>query len=222
MVSPLLRGAVFRRYWLGQTISMFGDQISLFAVPVTAVVLLHAHATQMGLLTAAGLVPSLLLSLYAGAFADRRSNRRLIMIVSDIARALLMGSIPVAYALGTLHMPQLYVVAFVVGTFDVFFNVCAASMFNVVTDSKYYVEGQSLLNGSRAASDVFGQSSAGLLIAGLTAAGAIVFDAASFLLSAFFLGRIHPQEPRLDPTDTGHVSAGLRFIRNSAVMRTAL
>ena len=71
MISPLLRGTVFRRFWLGQTISLFGDQISLFAVPVTAVVLLHAHASQMGLLTAAGLLPSLLFSLSAGPSRGR-------------------------------------------------------------------------------------------------------------------------------------------------------
>jgi MFS family permease len=202
---------------------MFGDQISLFAVPITAVVLLHAHAAQMGWLTAAGLLPSLLFSLPAGAFADRSGHRRLIMIVSDIARALLMASIPIAYALGGLGMAQLYAVAFVVGVFDVSFNVCAATMFiSVVDDKERYVEGQSLLNGSRAASDVFGQSSAGLLIAAVSAAGAIVVDAVTFVVSAFFLGQIEPEEPPAAAAEDGHVSAGLRFIRGSAVMRSAL
>src|SRR5205823_5462351 len=107
--------------------------------------------------------PSLLFSLSAGAFADRRGNRRLIMIVSDIASAALMLSIPIAYALGELTIAQLYVVAFIVGTFEVFFTVCSATMFISVTDRDKYVEGQSLLNGSRATSDVLGQSGAGLL-----------------------------------------------------------
>ena len=222
-IPPLLRERFFRRYWLGQSISMVGDQISLFAVPITAVLLLHAHASQMGLLTAAGLLPSLLFSLPAGAFADRSGRRRLIMLTSDVARALLMASIPLAYALGGLAMAQLYLVAFVVGVFDVLFTVCAATMFiSVVRDPEHYVEGQSLLNGSRAASDVAGQSSAGLLTAALSAAGAILLDAASFLVSAFFLARIRPEEPPAADACEAQVSAGLRFIRRSAVMRTAL
>ena len=64
LVPPLLRGnLVFRRFWLGQTISLFGDQITMIAVPLTAVLVLHANASQMGYLIAAELVPNLLFAL---------------------------------------------------------------------------------------------------------------------------------------------------------------
>ena len=70
-MPPLLREQEFRRFWIGQTISMFGDQITWLALPVVAVLVLGAEAAQMGLLTAVGLLPHLLFSLPAGVWLDR-------------------------------------------------------------------------------------------------------------------------------------------------------
>ena len=78
---------------------------------------LHAHASQMGLLTAAGLVPSLVLSLHAGTWVDRWGRRRLVMLISDVARALLLLTIPAAYFAHTLTLAHLYVVALAIGIF---------------------------------------------------------------------------------------------------------
>lgn len=80
MIPPLLRQVTFRRFWTGQVVSLFGDQVSLFAVSLTAVLVLHAGPEQMGLLTAAGLLPSLLFSLLAGSLVDRRGQRRRTML----------------------------------------------------------------------------------------------------------------------------------------------
>ena len=222
MIPPLLRETTFRRFWLGQTVSLLGDQISLFAIPITAVLLLHANAAQMGLLTAAGLVPSLLFSLAAGSAIDRRGHRRRIMIAADAGRALLMATIPVSYALGGLGLPQLYAVTFAVGTLDVLFYVAYSTLFVSVVSSDRYVDGQALLNGSRAMSFIAGQSGAGLLVAAFTAPGAIAVDAATFLLSAFALARIRPKEPPTAEPGRGHTIAGVRYIRHSPIMRAAL
>src|SRR6266511_3884446 len=117
MVPALLRERRdFRRYWTGHTISLFGDAITLIALPLVAVLVLDAGAAQMGYLAAAGLVPSLLFSVHAGAWVDRRARRRRIMIVADLGRAGLLATVPLAYALGALTLGQLYVVAFLVGT----------------------------------------------------------------------------------------------------------
>jgi MFS family permease len=102
----LLRETTFRRFWIGQTVSLVGDQVSLFAIPMTAVLVLSANATQMGLLTAAGLLPSLLFSLAAGAAIDRHGRRRRVMLAADLGRALLMVTIPLSYLLGRLGLPQ--------------------------------------------------------------------------------------------------------------------
>ena len=97
-IPPLLReNIVFRRFWFAQTISLFGDQISLIAIPLAAVLVLDANASQMGYLVAAELTPNLLFALHAGAWVERRGRRRQTMIVTDLARAGLFATIPLAY-----------------------------------------------------------------------------------------------------------------------------
>jgi MFS family permease len=222
VIPPLLRQRTFRVFWTGQTISRFGDQISLFAIPITAVLILHADAAQMGLLTAAGLLPSLLFSLPLGAWIDGHGNRRRTMLISDIVRGLLMASIPAAYAMGSLGLPQLYLVAFAVGCFDVAFAVSYSTLFVSTVPADSYVEGQALLAGSRAVSGVTGQGIAGVLIALISAPATILVDAVTFFASCLALCRIHPEEPPTEEAESGHLAAGARFIRNSRIVRSAL
>jgi len=218
----LLRDMAFRRFWIGQTVSLVGDQVSLFAVPLTAVLVLSANATQMGLLTAAGLLPSLLLSLAAGSAIDRRGHRRRVMLAADVGRAVLMVTIPVSYLLGRLGLPQMFAVTFAVGTLDVLFFVAYTALFVSVVPRDRYVEGESLLNGSRAMSMIVGQSGAGLLVAAFSAPGAIVLDALTFLVSALTLARIRPVEPPVAEPGEGQLIAGARFIAASPIVRSAL
>ena len=90
----LLRGADFRNLWLGESVSLFGDQVTLIALPLAAVLVLDADAAEMGYLTAAALIPHLLFSLPAGAWLERVERRRWLMIASDVARAGFLASIP--------------------------------------------------------------------------------------------------------------------------------
>ncbi len=100
MLPPLLReNANFRRYFIGQAVSLVGDQITLIALPLTAVLALHASAAQMGALTTIALVPNLIFSLHAGSWVDRRAGRRQVMLVTDVLRGLLVATVPIAYAL---------------------------------------------------------------------------------------------------------------------------
>ena len=104
LVPPLLRDQVFRRYWGASTVSMFGDQVSSVAVPLTAVLVLHAQAYEMGVLTALEWLPSLLFGLHAGAWVDRRGKRRNAMILADLGRAAAFATIPLCYALHVLTL----------------------------------------------------------------------------------------------------------------------
>ena len=221
MVPALLRERVFRRYWSASTVSMFGDQISGIALPLAAVLVLHAGAAQMGYLTALEWLPSLLLGLHAGAWVDRRGRRRRTMIAADLGRAALFASIPACYALHVLTLPQLYAVTFGAGALSVMFNVSDATLFVSIVAPEQYVDGQSLIYGSRALSFVGGPSVGGVLVQALSAPFAVAADALSFLGSAFFLGRIRQAEP---PTDDGRgsVTAGARFIAGSALVRASL
>lgn len=217
-VPPLLRERVFRRYWSAQSISMLGDQVSGIALPLTGVLTLHAGPGQMGVLTALVWAPNLVLALHAGALADRFGRRRRIMIASDIGRALLLGSVPLAAAFGALGMPQLYLVAFAAGTLSVFFQVSDSTLFVCVVDREHYLDANSLVHGSRAVSFMAGPSLGGILTQAVTAPFALLVDAVSFVGSAGFLSTIAPAEPEAQRAAPGHVTAGVRYIRRTPTL----
>ncbi len=223
LIPALLRESLeFRRFFLGQAISLVGDQVTLIALPLAAVLALDANAAEMGYLFAANLVPSLLFSLHAGAWVDRRGHRRRTMLVADLGRAGLLASVPIAYAAGALTFEQLYVVAFLMGTLSVFFFVSYTALFVSLVPRERYVEGQALLNGSRALSFVGGPALGGLLVQLLSAPAALVADAVSFLASALSLGSISPAEPPTETAQRGHLVAGMRYIFGSAIVRASL
>ena len=222
VVPPLLRELAFRRFWLGQTISLFGDQITFIALPLIGVLALDAGAAEMGYLTAAAVAPNLFFSLHAGAFVDRHGRRRETMIVSDLGRAALLATIPLAYWLDALTLAHLYVVAFLAGTLTVFFFVSYNTLFVSLVPRERFLEGNSLLNGSRAFSYVAGPSVGGALVQVLSAPVTLLVDAASFLGSALFLGSIAPSEPPTEEATSGHVAAGLRFIRETPILLAKL
>jgi MFS family permease len=221
-VPPLLRDRPFRRYWSAQTISMFGDQVSSIAMPLAAVLILHAGAADMGYLSALEWLPSLLFALPAGAWVDRRGHRRATMIAADLGRFAVLASIPACYALGVLSLGQLFAVAFCAGTLSILFSVSDATLFVSLVPESQYVEGNSLVYASRALSFVGGPSLGGVLVQLLSAPLAIAADAASFLGSALFLRRIRPAEPPVEPAARGAATAGVRFIRGSGVVRASL
>jgi len=222
-VPALLRENVpFRRFFAGQFVSLVGDQISLIALPLVGVLVLHAGPAQMGYLATAALIPNLLFSLHAGAWVDKRGRRRQVMLAADVGRALLLLSIPIAYGLDMLTIEQLYVVGFLSGTLSVFFFVAYNALFVALVPRERYVEGQSLLNGSRALSFVGGPSMGGVLVQALSAPVALLADAFSYLISAFSLSRISPEEPPTEPAEHGHLRAGMSWIWRSPVMRPSL
>ena len=218
----LLANRDFRRFWTGQTVSLFGDQVTSLALPLVGVLVLHAGAAQMGYLTAANLAPYLLFSLHAGAWVDRRGRRRQVMIAADLGRALLIAAVPVVYAFGALTLAQLYVVAFLTGMLSMLFFVSQSTLFVSLVPREDYLEANSLLHGSRAFSFVAGPPAGGVLVQLLTAPYALVVDAVSFLVSALFLRRTAAVEPPGSTDEAGRVVAGARFIRRSPVVRSAL
>jgi MFS family permease len=223
VLPPLLRESVeFRRFWNGQAVSQLGDQISLIALPLVAVLALDAGPAQMGYLATAALVPNLLFSLHAGAWVDRRGRRRQTMLAADAGRALLIATVPVAYGFDALTFAQLYVVAFLTGTLSVLFFVSYSTLFTAIVPRERYVEANSLVHGSRALSYVAGPSLGGFLVQLFSAPAALVADAVSFVGSAFFLARIDPPEPPTEQAERGHLAAGARFIWGNRTLRASL
>jgi MFS family permease len=221
-LPALLRQTSFRRYWSAQTVSLLGDQVSLLALPLLAVLGTGAGPAEMGYLTAAALIPSLLFSLLAGAWIDRSPAKRRVMIIADLGRALLLTAVPLAYLFDVLALEQLYIVAFLSGTLAVLFEVAHSTLFVSLVPRKDYIEANSLLNGSRAMSFVAGPSAGGLLVQTLSAPIALLADALSYLVSAAFLTRIKPVEP---PRAAGRglgLGDGLRFLARSRMLRSIM
>jgi MFS family permease len=223
VIPALLRPpGPFRWFWIGQTVSLFGDQITLVALPLTAVLVLKAGPAEMGYIIAAAWLPYLLFAVPAGAWVDQRRRRRLIMVAADISRAALLLTIPAAAAAHRLTLTQVYAVIFLSGTCSVFFRVAYEALFQAMVPRERYVEGQSLLNGSRAFSFVGGPAAAGLLVQTFSGPVALIVDAFSFLVSALTLGLIRPAEPEPARRERGHLLSGVRFIFRSPVMRASL
>lgn len=222
-VPPLLRhNRVFRNFWIGQTISFFGDQVSLLGIPLLAVLALDASPSQVALLAALEMAPNLFFSVHFGAWVDRFPSRRRLMIAADLGRAALLVSLPVAAALGVLALPQLFVVAVLSGTLAVLADVSYYTVFVSLVGRDEYISGSALLNGSRAVSFVGGNGIAGILVQVFTAPFALLADAASFVASAIFLRHADGEEAPVEDKSGQDILEGMRFILRTPLIRAAL
>ncbi len=180
--------------WTGQAISEIGSAVTFVALPLAAVVLLNATTFQVGLLSAATTVCFLLVALPAGLIVDRVAKRRL-MIVCDIARMLILGSVVVAAAFGVLTMAQLFAVGFLTGLATVFFDVAYQSYVPALVARDQLHDGNGKLGATQAFSEVAGPGLGGALF-GLLKAGAMAADAISYAVSTATLLLIRAREPR--------------------------
>lgn len=213
----------FRKLWLGQTISLLGSQVTLLALPLTATLVLHAEAAQLGLLRALQTLPFLLLGLGAGVLVDR-TRRRPLLIAADLGRALLLGTIPLAWALGRLEVRQLLVVAPLVGTLRLGFNVAYSAYLPALLPREQLVEGNSKLGLSAAVAETAGPGLGGTLVALIAAPLAIAADAVSFLVSALCVILIRAPEPPPTHQDEKRpwleMREGLLAIGRQPILRT--
>ena len=184
----------FMKVWLSHTISNIGNGITGIALPVIAVQVLAATPGQMSILSALDGVAVLLFGLLAGVWVDRL-RRRPVLIATDLGRALVVGSIPVAALLGILRIEQLYIVAALTAFLSVFFHAADVAFFPGLVEAQELVEGNSKLGMSDALAEIAGPALAGALIAAITAPLSMLVDAFSFLASALCVARIRKPEP---------------------------
>jgi MFS family permease len=220
----LFRHRDFRLLWGGETISEFGSQVSLLAIPLLAVRTLHATPFQMGLLTAASTAAFLIVGLPAGVWIDR-TRRRWVMIAADLGRVVTIGSVPVAYVAGWLTLAQLFVVTLVSGILTVFFDVAYQSYLPTLVGREHLVEGNAKLTGSAQVAAVAGPSIAGGLVQAVGSSAAVLVDSFSFLASAGAVAAIRAPEPRPEVPESGHpklrhdIAEGLRFVFGNTLLR---
>lgn len=205
---------------VAQTVSAVGSQVTIVALPLSAVLMMHAGAAQMGLLVALSVLPYPVLALWVGAWVDRLRRRR-VLILADWARALLLGSVPVAAALGVLTMLQLYVVAGAAGCASVWFDVAYTSYIAQVIPRQRLVGANTAVTVSRSCAQVAGPGLGGVAVQVLTAPLAISLDAFSFVCSGLLMARIK-DDPVVETVERRRIWAeiveGAGYVRRTPVL----
>ncbi|HEY6313069.1 MAG TPA: MFS transporter [Streptosporangiaceae bacterium] len=218
----LWRHRDFLLLWSGQTVSEMGSAVTVLALPLTAVVVLHASTFQVGLLSSAATLAFALIALPAGALVDRRAKRRL-MIWCDLARMLIIGSVPVAAALGALTLGQLYAVAVTAGVCTVFFDVSYQSYLPGLIAKEDLVEGNGKLGATQSFAQLVGPGLGGGLVGLFGAARAMSADAISYVVSVASLAAIRAREQPPEPDQRQplrkEIAEGLWFVLRHPILR---
>ena len=177
------------KLWTGQTVSELGSVVTRTALPIAAVLTLHATAFEVGILVASASTAVLLVGLFAGALVDR-SRRRPLMIASDAIRAVLLLSIPAAAIAGTLRIEQLYVVAFIEAALGSIFDIAYRTYLRSLLPSDRLLEGNAKIGITGTIGEIGGPGLAGGLVQLITAPLALLVDAISFVFSAISIALI--------------------------------
>src|SRR3954454_15833811 len=184
----LWQNRAFLTLWGGQSLSVFGTQVTQFALPWLVLDINHS-AFSVGALSAISFLPYLIFALPAGVIVDRW-NRRAIMLVCDAARGLLVFSIPVAYFTGHLGLAQLFIVAALMRLFTIFFDVGYTACLPNLVEKRHLSDANGKLESTRRAAELSGQPIAGVLIAIFSAAGTMLIDSVSYVVSVVSLATI--------------------------------
>lgn len=216
----LLRDLVYRRLWTSILISSFGAQVTMLALPLTAAILLHASATQMGMLTFMEILPFVLLSLPSGVWLDR--VRKLpVYVVGEIMISIAVASVPVAWWLGYLNMTWLYIVGFMIGVVNTTAGTASQIVLTQIVPRERLVEAHAKNALATSGAEVAGPATAGALIKLLGAPIALLADAILLLTSAVILRGVHVNEvrkPRADAHFWRDLKAGLSFVANKPLL----
>jgi MFS family permease len=220
--NDLLRDAAYRRLWTSILISSLGGQVTMLALPLTAVVLLHATPTQMGVLVAMEIAPFVLLSLPSGVWLDR--VRKLpVYIAGELGLSLVVASVPAAWFMGWLAMPWMYVVAFVMGCVYSVAGSAAQIVLTQVVARERLVEAHARSALASSGAEVAGPGFAGALIKAAGAPVALLLDALMLIASVLILRGVRVQEviaPKKDSHFWRDLKAGVRFVRGTPLLIT--
>lgn len=223
--SSLWRNRAFVRVWSADAASVVGSEITAVAVPLIAAIYLNAGPLAIGVLSAAQYAPYLVVPLLAGALVDR-TRRKPLLIRLDLARGLLLLSIPATAAIGSLSMPILGGVAFAVTALTVVAQVGFQSLVPSAVDKGQLVPANSAISASQSVGNVVGPGIGGGLVQLTSGPGALLIDAVSYFASAVFLASAPLTEASPRPATSGvaaiwgDIRTGLRQTLATPVLRT--
>lgn len=200
------RSSAFGRFWWGEAVSGVGTAITSLALQTLVLVTLHGGAAQVGWLNSARWLPYLLLGLVVGALVDR-VRRRPVMIATDLARSVLLGLIPLAWAFDVLTFPLLLVVVVLFGTVSLVNDAASMSFVPRLVPRHQLQRAHSRLDRADAVAQTAGPALAGVLIRVLGAPLAVLVDALTYLFSAAMVGSL---KEVAEPASATPAQVGLR------------
>ncbi|GAA3727899.1 MFS transporter [Leifsonia bigeumensis] len=206
----------FVRFWTAETVSGFGDYVTVLALQVLVVTTLSGTAVDVGLLGASRWLPYLLFGLVLGVLIDRR-RRRPVLIATDLGCAVLLALIPLLWWMGRLSLPVVLAIAFAYGTLTLMNDSASQSYLPRLVPRSALLAANARIDQSAAVAQTTGPIVGGALISALTAPIAILVDVASYLASALTLSRIRVGEPAAAPPAArrslfAELAEGLRWV----------
>lgn len=207
----VLANRQFRLLWTGQAVSIFGDAVLSLALPLI-VLDAHGSASQLGFVTAARMLPIVVLLLVGGVVTDRVS-RRLAMLVADAARGAVTLGLGLLLVAGSLRFFELLVGAALLGTFDALFAPASTALLPELVEPRLLTTANSLTQLSRSLAPLLGP-----VVAAVVAPSVAMFvDAASFAVSAGFLVAMSPtpKPPASARSALAQAREGLSFCRRT-------
>ncbi|HYL40436.1 MAG TPA: MFS transporter, partial [Candidatus Binatus sp.] len=221
--ASIWRDGAFLRVFSATAISYFGSFITRVALPLAAIYVLGAGPLEISAIRSFELLAWLLVGLFAGAWVDRLL-RRPILVVADLGRTVLLGSIPIAALAGHLTLLQLVAVAFLAAVLTTFFDSASTAYLPTIVDRERLIAANSALAASASTAEVTGFGLSGFLVQLLTAPIAIAIDALSFVASAILLVSIRrPEPPRPPAADREpvfqEIKAGVHEVARSSTLR---
>lgn len=216
----------FVKLFAGQTVSLVGTQITIFTMPLVAVLALRATVFQVGVLNALRLAPVVVVALFAGVWLDR-TRRRPVLIACALCSSLLIGLVPAGASAGFLSIWLLYGVAALVGGLNVVFDIGILSYVPNLVEQDHLAEANGKLQASLAMAGIAGPALAGLLVGVLTAPITLSLDAVSYLLVALGLVTIRkpelkPEIPQARPSVRRQIAEGFRAVYGSKLLSALL
>jgi MFS family permease len=221
--TPRRLNVNFWKYWIGQTISNLGSSITLFALPLL-VYKLTGSALNLGISSAANMLPYLLFGLILGAWVDRVDRKRM-MVLMDIGRAAVIATIPLLAWFGQLNVWWIYAIGFLHSTLTICFETGEFAAIPSLVDQDNLVTANGRIQASYSAASILGPVLAGALVAIVPLASLLLLDAFSFLASAFsiWLVTISFNKRNEESGERKHilrdVREGLRFVWGHPVLR---
>jgi hypothetical protein len=221
----LWRHPDFLKLWSAQTVSAFGARISREGLPWTAILTLQAGPVALGVLAALSRGSGVIVGLFAGGLVDR-SRRRTIMIASDLIRAGLLVAVPVLALTHHLTIWVLYAAALLVGAASVLFDIADQAFLPSLVERNQLVDANGKLAATDGLAEMGGPAITGGLIQLLGPPIALAVNAATYLVSALFLGSVRKVETRAEfdadaepPTRLGDLVAGFQALNRDPVVR---